>query len=200
MQNTFKVGDKVRQKDEAVVKASDGSYLYKSQELVGKVLTVIEVEGKEYLHFDRINEDIPHQVYCWERFELVEETKEQHNYKVGGYVKVKKITHQYANGLYDKVIGKKFKIKAVEDVAVSTVEDYYFYFDEIEPTTPDVITSPVTPAPKKQKNHAWAVVDKSSGKVQWIRQTRSAARKLAQFQNETSTHLYQVKKIEFNFV
>ena len=196
MQNTFKVGDKVRQKDEDVVKASDGSYLYKSQELVGKVLTVIEVEGKEYLHFDRIKEDIPHRVYCRERFELVEEAKEQHNYKVGGYVKVKKLTHQYASGLYDNVVGKKFKINAVEDVAVSTVEGYYFYFDEIEPTTPDVITSPVTP----KKNHAWAIVDKSTGKVQWIRQTRSVARKLAQFQNETSTHLYQVKKIEFNFV
>lgn len=199
MQNTFKVGDKVRQKDEDVVKASDGSYLYKSQELVGKVLTVIEVEGKEYLHFDRIKEDIPHRVYCWERFELVESKEEQeHTYKVGGYVKVKKLTHPYASGLYDNVVGKKFKINAVEDVAVSTVEGYYFYFDEIEPTTPDVITSPVVPTPKK--NHAWAVVDKSTGKVQWIRQTRSVARKLAKFQNETSTYVYQVKKIEFNFV
>lgn len=198
MQNTFKVGDKVRQKDEAVVKASDGSFLYKSQELVGKVLTVIEVEGKEYLHFDRIKEDIPHRVYCWERFELVEETKEQHNYKVGGYVKVKKLTHQYASGLYDNVVGKKFKVNAVEDVAVSTVEGYYFYFDEIEPAVPDVITSPVTPAPKK--SIAWAVVNKATGKVEWIRQPRSVARKLAKFQNETSTHVYQVKKIEYNFV
>lgn len=198
MQNTFKVGDKVRQKDEAVVKASGGSYLYKSQELVGKVLTVIEVEVKGYLHFDRIKEDIPHQIYCWERFELVEEANEQHNYKVGGYVKVKKLTHQYASGLYDNVVGKKFKINAVEDVAVSTVDGYYFYFNEIETTVPDVITSPVTPAPKK--NHAWAVVDKATGKVEWIRQTRRVARKLAQFQNETSTHLYQVKKIEYEIV
>ena len=198
MQNTFKVGGKVRQKDEAVVKASDGSYLYKSQELVGKVLTVIEVEGKEYLHFDRIKEDIPHRVYCWERFELVEEANEQHNYKVGGYVKVKKLTHQYASGLYDNVVGKKFKINAVEDVAVSTVDGYYFYFDEIEPTVPDVITSPVVPTPKK--NHAWAVVDKSTGKVKWIRQTRSVARKLVKIWEESSKGGYQVKKIEFNFV
>ena len=198
MQNTFKVGDKVRQKDEAVVKASDGSYLYKIQELVGKVLTVIEVEGKEYLHFDRIKEDIPHRVYCWERFELVEEANEQHNYKVGGYVKVKKLTHQYASELYDNVAGKKFKINAVEDVAVSTVEGYYFYFDEIEPTTPDVITHPATPTPKK--NHAWAVVNKATGKVEWIRQPRRVARKLAKFQNETSNHVYQVKKIEYEFV
>lgn len=198
MQNTFKVGDKVRQKDEDVVKASDGSYLYKSQELIGKVLTVIEVEGRDYLHFDRIKEDIPHRVYCWERFELVEEANEQHNYKVGGYVKVKKLTHQYASGLYDNVVGKKFKINAVEDVAVSTVEGYYFYFDEIEPTTPDVITSPVTPTPKK--NHAWAVVDKSTGKVKWIRQTRSVARKLVKIWEESSKGGYQVKKIEFNFV
>ena len=198
MQHTFKIGDKVRQKDEAVVKASDGSCLHKSQELAGKILTVTEVEVDGYLHFDRLKEDIPYSIYCQERFELVEEAKEQHNYKVGGYVKVKKITHQYANGLYDNVIGKKFKINAVEDVAVSTVDGYYFYFDEIEPTVPDVITSPVTPAPKK--NHAWAVVDKSTGKVEWIRQTRRVARKLAQFQNETSTHLYQVKKIEYEIV
>ena len=196
MQNTFKVGDKVRQKDEAVVIASDGSCLYKSQELAGKVLTVTDVEVDGYLHFDRIKEDIPYSIYCWERFELVEETKEQHNYKVGGYVKVKKLTHQYASGLYDNVVGKKFKVNAVENVAVSTVEGYYFYFDEIEPTTPDVITSPVTP----KKNHAWAVVNKATGKVEWIRQTRSTARKLAKFQNETSNPVYQVKKIEYNFV
>ena len=86
----------------------------------------------------------------------------------------------------------------------------FFYFNEIElvkdEPTPQEVVSPsqvsqsqeVVPTPKK--SIAWAVVNKATGKVEWIRQTRSTARKLAKFQNETSTHVYQVKKIEFNFV
>lgn len=185
MQNKFKVGDKVK-----VVKLTHPHCESLKKEI-----------GKEFVVHTSSSRGVCNRNSDWfynNEIELVKDEPiiQEHTYKVGGYVKVKKLTHQYASGLYDNVVGKKFKVNAVENVAVSTVEGYYFYFDEIEPTTPDVITSPATP----KKNHAWAVVNKATGKVEWIRQTRRVARKLAKFQNETSTHVYQVKKIEYEFV
>lgn len=127
----------------------------------------------------------------------------QNTFKVGDKIKVVKFTHSFPSR-YKKFIDQEFYVLETGDDGVS-IEDpdkvtsfIFFYNEEIELVKEEPIPQEVTPTPKK--NHAWAVVDKSSGKVQWIRQTRSVARKLAQFQNETSTHLYQVKKIEFNFV
>lgn len=131
----------------------------------------------------------------------------QNTFKVGDKVKVVKLKSSGTPLSYHELIDQTFVINEVSSSKHgvsckpppgSIYTNLFFYNEEIELVKDEPIIQEVTPAPKK--NHAWAVVDKSSGKVQWIRQTRSVARKLAQFQNETSTHLYQVKKIEFNFV
>lgn len=134
----------------------------------------------------------------------------QNTFKVGDKVKVVKLKSVGTPLSYHEFTDKTFVINAVpsskhgvscKPPPGSTYANLFFYNEEIElvKDEDEPIIKEITPTPKKQKNHAWAVVDKSTGKVQWIRQTRSVARKLAQFQNETSTHLYQVKKIEFNF-
>lgn len=133
----------------------------------------------------------------------------QNTFKVGDKVKVVKLKSSGTPLPYHGFIDQTFVINAVssskhgvscKSPPGSIYTNLFFYNEEIELVKDEPIIQEVTPTPKKQKNIAWAVVDKSTGKVQWIRQTRSVARKLAQFQNETSTHLYQVKKIEFNFV
>jgi hypothetical protein len=131
----------------------------------------------------------------------------QNTFKVGDKVKVVKLKSVGTPLSYHEFTDKTFVINAVpsskhgvscKPPPGSTYANLFFYNDEIELVKDEPIIQEVVPTPKK--NIAWAVVDKGTGKVQWIRQTRSVARKLAQFQNETSTHLYQVKKIEFNFV
>lgn len=127
----------------------------------------------------------------------------QHNFKVGDRIKVVKLKN-YVCKEYSSFLGQVFTVKSVLDHGVSTESPtlsfsaLFFYNEEIELVKDDQITKNVTP--DETKSHAWAIVNKSTGKVEWIRQTRSVARKLAQFHNETSTRLYQVKKIEYNFV
>jgi len=131
----------------------------------------------------------------------------QNTFKVGDKVKVVKLKSRGTPLSYQGFIDKTFVVNAVSSSKHgvscypppgSIYNNLFFYNEEIELVKDEPIIQEVVSTPKK--NHAWAIVDKSTGKVQWIRQTRSVARKLAQFQNETSTHLYQVKKIEFNFV
>ena len=131
----------------------------------------------------------------------------QNTFKVGDKVKVVELRSSGTPLHYHGFIDKTFVINLVSSSKHgvsctpppgSIYPNLFFYNEEIELVKEEPIPQEVTPTPKK--NIAWAVVDKSTGKVQWIRQTRSVARKLAQFQNETGTHLYQVKKIEFNFV
>ena len=131
----------------------------------------------------------------------------QNTFKVGDKVKVVKLRSSGTPLPYHGFIDQTFVINAVSSSKHgvsckpppgSIYPNLFFYNEEIELVKDEPIFQEVVSTPKK--NIAWAVVDKSSGKVQWIRQTRSVARKLAQFQNETSTHLYQVKKIEYNFV
>ena len=205
MQNTFKVGDKVCQKDADSIQTSDGSYLYKSKDLIGKVLTITEVDDS-YVYFNKQKENVPHDVYCWERFELVEDKKQpQQTYKIGDKVKVVKL-NTFVCKEYESFIGEVVTVTCVLSRGVSTTSPstafsgLFFYNEEIELVEDTPVQEKQEVATKQQKTHAWAVVNKSTGKVEWIRQTRSVARKLAQFQNETSTHLYQVKKIEYNFV
>lgn len=133
----------------------------------------------------------------------------QNTFKVGDKVKVVKLTHPHCESLKEE-IGKEFVIHERSSRGVTNRNGDWFYNNELElvkdEPTPQEVVSPlqvkqsqeVVPTPKK--SIAWAVVNKATGKVEWIRQTRSVARKLAKFQNETSTHVYQVKKIEFNFV
>lgn len=194
MKKTFKIGDKIK-----VVKLN--TFVCKEYEsFIGEVVTVTGVLSRG------VSTTSPSTAFSGlffynEEIELVEDDLVANAlpYEVGNCIKVKKISHPCSDHVYDAVVGKKFKVKGVDTYGVYTPEGYYFYFDEIELTTPDTVSSHATTVPNK-KNHAWAVVNKGTGKVEWIRQTRSVARKLAQFQNETSAHLYQVKKIEYNFV
>lgn len=133
----------------------------------------------------------------------------QNTFKVGDKIRVVKLTHPHCESL-KKEIGKEFVVHTSSARGITNRNDDWFYNNEIElvkdEPTPQEVVSPsqvsqsqeVVPTPKK--SIAWAVVNKATGKVEWIRQTRRVARKLAKFQNETSTHVYQVKKIEFNFV
>ena len=135
----------------------------------------------------------------------------QNTFKVGDKVKVVKLTHPHCESL-KKEIGKEFVVHTRSSRGISNQNGDWFYNNEIElvkdEPTPQEVVSPsqvsqsqeVVSTAKEQKNHAWAVVNKATGKVEWIRQPRSVARKLAKFQNETSNHLYQVKKIEYDFV
>lgn len=137
------------------------------------------------------------------------------SYKAGDKIRVVELAYA-APSRYQKFIGETFVVVEAGKDGVSLDDPdqialyNFFYFNEIElvkdEPTPQEVVSPsqvsqsqeVVPTPKK--SIAWAVVNKATGKVEWIRQTRRVARKLAKFQNETSTHVYQVKKIEFNFV
>ena len=133
----------------------------------------------------------------------------QNTFKVGDKVKVVKLTHPHCESL-KKEIGKEFVVHTRSWCGISSRNGDWFYNNELElvkdEPTPQEVVSPsqvsqsqeVVPTPKK--SIAWAVVNKATGKVEWIRQPRSVARKLAKFQNETSNHLYQVKKIEYDFV
>ena len=133
----------------------------------------------------------------------------QNTFKVGDKVKVVKLTHPHCESL-KKEIGKEFVVHTSSSRGITNQNSDWFYNDEIElvkdEPTPQEVVSPsqvsqsqeVVPTPKK--SIAWAVVNKATGKVEWIRQPRRVARKLAKFQNETSTHVYQVKKIEYEFV
>ena len=141
----------------------------------------------------------------------------QNTFKVGDKVKVVKFTQSMPQR-YHTFINREFLVvwaggpnRGVEvKDPDSPCNVLFFYNDELElvkdEPAPQEIVSPsqvsqsqeVVSTPKK--SIAWAVVNKATGKVEWIRQPRRVARKLAKFQNETSTHVYQVKKIEFNFV
>ena len=138
----------------------------------------------------------------------------QNTFKVGDKIKVVKFSTNPPER-YFKYLGQEFTVAEVSADKTFTIDPEYaftylcFYNNELElvkeEPTPQVVVSPSQVSQSQEvtkpvKNHAWAVVNKATGKVEWIRQTRSVARKLAKFQNETSTHLYQVKKIEYAFV
>ncbi len=139
----------------------------------------------------------------------------QNTFKVGDKFKVVKFSANPPER-YFKYLGQVFTVVDVGTARTYTIDPEYaseylcFFNNEIElvkdEPTPQEVVSPsqvsqsqeVVSTPKKSL--AWAVVNKATGKVEWIRQTRRVARKLAKFQNETSTHVYQVKKIEYEFV
>lgn len=127
----------------------------------------------------------------------------KNTFKIGDKVKVVKFK-DFVCKEYESFLGQVFTVTSVGERGVSTTSPnrsfsgLFFYNEEIELVKEEPTPKEVVPTPKK--NIAWAVVDKSTGEVKWIRQPRSVARKLAKFQNETSNHIYQVKKIEFNFV
>ena len=123
----------------------------------------------------------------------------QNTFKVGDKVKVVKLTHPHCESL-KKEIGKEFVVHTSSSRGITNQNSDWFYNDEIELVKDEPTPQEVVSTAKEQKNHAWAVVNKATGKVEWIRQPRRVARKLAKFQNETSTHVYQVKKIEYEFV
>lgn len=127
----------------------------------------------------------------------------QNTFKIGDKIKVVKFTHSFPRR-YKKFIDQEFYVIEVGGKGVS-IEDpdkftsfIFFYNEEIELVKDEPLPQEVVSTPKK--NHAWAVVDKSTGKVKWIRQTRSVARKLVKIWEESSKGGYQVKKIEYNFV
>ena len=119
------------------------------------------------------------------------------------------MTHPHCESL-KKEIGKEFVVHKSSSGGISNLNGDWFYNNEIElvkdEPTPQEVVSPLQASQSQEvvstpkKSIAWAVVNKATGKVEWIRQTRRVARKLAKFQNETSTHVYQVKKIEYEFV
>ena len=139
----------------------------------------------------------------------------QNTFKVGDKFRVVKFSTNPPER-YFKYLGQVFTVVDTGADKTFTIDPEYaftylcFYNNEIElvkdETTPQEVVSPsqvsqsqeVVSTPKK--SIAWAVVNKATGKVEWIRQPRRVARKLAKFQNETSTHVYQVKKIEYEFV
>lgn len=204
MKNTFKVGDKVRQKDADSIQTSDGSYLYKSKELIGKVLTITEVDDN-YVYFNKRKENIPHDVYCWERFELVEDKKQpKQTYKIGDKVKVVKLNTITCEE-YEPFIGQVVTVTGCNSRGVSTTSPstafsgLFFYDEEIELVEDTPVQEKQEVATKQQKTHAWAVVNKSTDKVEFIRMTRRLARDVAKYWNQAH-NVYQVKKIEYNFV
>ena len=139
----------------------------------------------------------------------------QNTFKVGDKFRVVKFSTNPPER-YFKYLGQVFTVVEVSATRIFTInpkcDSAYlcFFNNEIElvkdEPTPQEVVSPsqvsqsqeVVSTPKK--SIAWAVVNKATGKVEWIRQPRRVARKLAKFQNETSTHVYQVKKIEYEFV
>lgn len=139
----------------------------------------------------------------------------QNTFKVGDKFRVVKFSTNPPER-YFKCLGQVFTVVEVSATRTFTIDPkcdsayLCFFNNEIElvkdEPAPQEVVSPsqvsqsqeVVSTPKK--SIAWAVVNKATGKVEWIRQTRSTARKLAKFQNETSTHVYQVKKIEYEFV
>lgn len=128
----------------------------------------------------------------------------KNTFKIGDKVKVVKFK-DFVCKEYASFLGQVFTVTAVQSRGVSTASPIksfsglFFYNEEIELVEDTPVQEKQEVVPKQQKNHAWAVVNKDTGKVEWIRQTRSVARRLAKFQNETSNPIYQVKKIEFNF-
>ena len=127
----------------------------------------------------------------------------QNTFKVGDKVKVVKFSTNPPERYYDfinrefLVLGKSNRGTLVEDPD-DIFGSIFFYNNELELVKDETTPQEVVSTPKK--SIAWAVVNKATGKVEWIRQPRRVARKLAKFQNETSTHVYQVKKIEYEFV
>lgn len=204
MQHSFKVGDKVRQKDADSIQTSDGSYLYKSKDLIGKVLTIAEVDDN-YVYFNKREEKVPHDVYCWERFELVEDKKQpQQTYKIGNKVKVVKL-NTFVCEEYESFIGQVVTVTGINSRGVSTTSPstafsgLFLYDEEIELVEDTTVQEKQEVATKQQKTHAWAVVNKSKDKVEFIRMTRKLARDVTKYWNQAH-NVYQVKKIEFDFV
>ena len=129
----------------------------------------------------------------------------KNTFKIGDKVRVVKFK-DFVCKEYASFLGQVFTVKGVFSGGVTTISPntsfsgLFFYNEEIELVEDTPVQEKQEVAIKQQKNHAWAVVNKDTGKVEWIRQTRRVAHKLAQSQKETSTNIYQVKKIEFNFV
>lgn len=125
-------------------------------------------------------------------------------FKIGDRVKVVKLI-TFVCKEYESFIDQVFTVTGVLSRGVSTTSPstafsgLFFYDEEIELVEDTPVQEKQEVATKQQKNHAWAVVNKSKDKVEFIRLTRKSARDVVKYWNQTH-NVYQVKKIEFNFV
>lgn len=135
----------------------------------------------------------------------IERANMQHNFKVGDKVKVVKLNTYLACKEYKSFVGQIFTITNVLSRGVSTTSpstDFsglFFYNEEIELVEDTPVQEKQEVAAKQHKNHAWAVVNKGTGKVEWIRMTRRSARSMVAILKDTESN-YKVKKIEYDFV
>jgi len=129
----------------------------------------------------------------------------KNTFKIGDKVRVVKFK-DFVCKEYASFLGQVFTVKGVFSGGVTTISPntsfsgLFFYNEEIELVEDTPVQEKQEVAIKQQKNYAWAVVNKDTGKVEWIRQTRRVARNLVKIWEESSKCGYQVKKIEFNFV
>lgn len=131
----------------------------------------------------------------------------QHNFKVGDRIKVVKLNPTGTPSEYNDFVGKTFEIVTVSEHGVSCnaprwnviFNKLFFYNEEIKLVENRPVQEKQEVAAKQHKNHAWAVVNKGTGKVEWIRMTRRSARGMAALAKDTENK-YKVKKIEYNFV
>lgn len=131
-------------------------------------------------------------------------TNTQHNFKVGDRVKCVKFTHSFPSR-YEKFIGNEFNVVIVSEngLSINDPDDptgtVFLYFDEVELIKDaQTIQDVVNVVPSIKKNHAWAVVNKATGEVEWIRMTRRSARSMVAILKDTESN-YKVKKIEYDF-
>ena len=127
----------------------------------------------------------------------------QHSFKVGDKIKVVKFKN-FTCKEYKSFLGQVFTVKGVFSGGVTTISPntsfsgLFFYNEEIELVGDTPVREKQEVAVKQQKNHAWAVVNKSTGKVEWIRMTRRSARSMVAILKDTENS-YKVKKIQYNF-
>ena len=103
----------------------------------------------------------------------------KNTFKIGDKVKFVKFKN-FVCKEYESFLGQVFTVTGVQSRGVSTASPIrsfsglFFYNEEIELVEDTPVQGKQEVVPKQQKNHAWAVVDKSTGKVEWIRQTFSS--------------------------
>lgn len=125
-------------------------------------------------------------------------------FKIGDRVKVVKLI-TFACEEYESFIGEVVTVTGCNSRGVSTtspstaLSGLFLYNEEIELVEDTPVQEKQEVSTKQQKTHAWAVVNKSKDKVEFIRMTRKSARDVAKYWNQAH-NVYQVKKIEFNFV
>lgn len=138
----------------------------------------------------------------------IERVNMQHNFKVGDRIKVVKLNPTGTPSEYNDFVGKTFEIVKVSGHGVSCnaprgnviFSMLFFYNEEIELVENRPVQEKQEVVPEQQqKNHAWAIVNKATGEVEWIRMTRRSARSMAALAKDTENN-YKVKKIEYDFV